>query len=300
MSKCDRNWVQNQMNESSRKATISRGIMKRKGIRIGGRVCTRNRSKVEKIRESLKHLKIEEKQIKLTKTKLSRGDPRSRDWFHDCDLDIRIGDHELSVQLHNLQFPLEDSLKRHSCLKRRVENSPVNSESLNHGRSERLKAKCGSSGSRPGVSGRIGKSRDQLEKRYSDWNGDSQTSKSDFSMSETVGFNENTMKSDSDKDQRPLSPPNSPLYDMPPPSTPAQKRERRAKRLLQLERWKKCETSRSRQERYQRRAQDREAETMQKSVSMDSRRVQWSYDLVQTVYINDPDDEPNRMDLPMV
>jgi len=300
MSKCDRNWVQNQMSESSRKATISRGIMKRKGIRIGGRVCTRNRSKVEKIRESLKHLKIEEKQIKPTKTKLSRGDPGSRDWFHNCDLDIRIGDHELSVQLHNLQFPLEDSLKRHSCLKRRVENSPVNSESLNHGRSERLKAKCGSSGSRPGVSGRIGKSRDQLEKRYSDWNGDSQTSKSDFSMSETVGFNENTMKSDSDKDQRPLSPPNSPLYDMPPPSTPAQKRERRAKRLLQLERWKKCETSRSRQERYQRRAQDREAETMQKSVSMDSRRVQWSYDLVQTVYINDPDDEPNRMDLPMV
>jgi len=300
MSKCDRNWVQNQMSESSRKATISRGIMKRKGIRIGGRVCTRNRSKVEKIRESLKHLKIEEKQIKPTKTKVSRGDPGSRDWFHDCDLDIRIGDHELSVQLHNLQFPLEDSLKRHSCLKRRVENSPVNSESLNHGRSERLKAKCGSSGSRPGVSGRIGKSRDQLEKRYSDWNGDSQTSKSDFSMSETVGFNENTMRSDSDKDQRPLSPPNSPLYDMPPPSTPAQKRERRAKRLLQLERWKKCETSRSRQERYQRRAQDREAETMQKSVSMDSRRVQWSYDLVQTVYINDPDDEPNRMDLPMV
>jgi len=292
--------VQNQMSESSRKATISRGIMKRKGIRIGGRVCTRNRSKVEKIRESLKHLKIEEKQIKPTKTKLSRGDPGSRDWFHNCDLDIRIGDHELSVQLHNLQFPLEDSLKRHSCLKRRVENSPVNSESLNHGRSERLKAKCGSSGSRPGVSGRIGKSRDQLEKRYSDWNGDSQTSKSDFSMSETVGFNENTMRSDSDKDQRPLSPPNSPLYDMPPPSTPAQKRERRAKRLLQLERWKKCETSRSRQERYQRRAQDREAETMQKSVSMDSRRVQWSYDLVQTVYINDPDDEPNRMDLPMV
>lgn len=119
-------------------------------------------------------------------------------------------------------------------------------------------------------------------------------------MSETVGFDADTMKSDSDKDQRPLSPPNSPLYDMPPPSTPAQKRERRAKRLLQLERWKKCETSRSRQERYQRRAQDREAETMQKSVSMDSRRVQWSHDLVQTVYINGPDDEPNRMNSPMV
>ena len=287
------------MSESSRKATISRGIMKRKGIRIGSRVCTRSRSKVEKIRESLKHLKIEEKQIKPTKTKVSRGDPGSKDWFHDCDLDIRIGDHELSVQLHNLQFPLEDSLKRHSFLKRRMENSLVNSESLNHGRSERLKAKCESSGSRPGMSGRIGKSRDQLEKHYSDWNGDSQTSKSYSSMSESVGFDEDTMKYDSDKDQRSLSPPNSPLYDMPPPSTPAQKQERRAKRLLQLERWKKCETSRSRKERYQRRTQEEEV-TMQKSVSMDSRRVQWSHDLVQTVYINHPDDEPNCMDSPMV
>lgn len=273
--------------------------MKRKGIRIGSRVCTRSRSKVEKIRESLKHLKIEEKQIKPTKTKVSRGDPGSKDWFHDCDLDIRIGDHELSVQLHNLQFPLEDSLKRHSFLKRRMENSLVNSESLNHGRSERLKAKCESSGSRPGMSGRIGKSRDQLEKHYSDWNGDSQTSKSYSSMSESVGFDEDTMKYDSDKDQRSLSPPNSPLYDMPPPSTPAQKQERRAKRLLQLERWKKCETSRSRKERYQRRTQEEEV-TMQKSVSMDSRRVQWSHDLVQTVYINHPDDEPNCMDSPMV
>lgn len=294
------------MSESSRKATISRGVMKRKGIH--SRICTRSRSKVEKIRESLKNLKIEENQIKPIRNKVSTDDPNSRSWFHDFDLDFRIGDKELTVQLHSLQFPLEGSLKRHSCLNRKGEKSPVNSESLSRSRSERCKAKFDSG---PGMLGRNkGKSRDQLEKCYSDWNhGDSQTSKSYLSMSETVDIVEDTRKRkcDSDlqtniainKDQSPPSPPNSPLYDMPPPSTPAQKQERRAKRLLQLERWKKCETSRSRQERYNRRAQGA-AETMQKSISMDSRRVQWSQDLVQTVYIDDSDDEPNRMDSSMV
>lgn len=294
------------MSEASLKTTISRGVMKRHGIR--SRVSTRNRSKVEKIRESLKHLKLEEKQIKPTRNKVSRGDPSSRDWFHDRDLDIRIGDQEVSVQINKLTFPLGGSLKRHSCPKRTVEKPQGNSESLSHSRSERSKAKCDSSGSHPGMSERKGKSRDQLEKRYSDWNGDCQTPKSYSSMSETIGIVEDTLKRkcDSDlqtnitidKDQGSPSPPNSPLYDMPPPSTPAQRQERRAKRLLQLERWKKCEASRSRQERYQRRAQE-VAETMQKSVSTDSRRVQWSHDLVQTVYI-DPDDEPNLMDFPMV
>lgn len=294
------------MSEASLKTTISRGVMKRQGIR--SRVSTRNRSKVEKIRESLKHLKLEEKQIKPTRNKVSRGDPSSRDWFHDRDLDIRIGDQELSVQINKLKFPLGGSLKRHSCPKRTVEISQGNSESLSHSRSERSKAKCNSSGSHPGMSERKGKSRDQLEKRYSDWNGDCQTPKSYSSMSETIDIVEDTLerKCDSDletnvtidKDQSSPSPPNSPLYDMPPPSTPAQRQERRAKRLLQLERWKKCEASRSRHERYQRRAQE-VAETMQKSMSMDSRHVQWSHDLVQTVYI-DPDDEPNLMDFPMV
>jgi len=224
-------------------------------------------------------------------------------------LDIPIGGKELSVQLHNLQIPLEGLLKRHSCLKRTGEKSVVNSESLSCSRSERDKAKCDSS---PGISGRNkGKSRDQPQKYYTDWNhGDSQTSKSHSSMSESVGIVEDTRKRkcdiDSsqtniaiDKDQSSPSPPNSPLYDMPPPSTLAQKQERRAKRLLQLERWKKCETSRSRQERYNRRAQGA-AETMQKSVSADSRYVQWSQDLVQTIYIDDSDDEPNLMDSPMV
>ena len=278
--------------------------MKRKGIR--SRVCTRNRSKMDKIRESLKSLKIEEKEIKPTRSKVSRGDPISWSWFHDCDLDVRIHDKELSVQLHNLQFPLEGSLKRFSCLKRKGEKSPVNSESLSLSRSERCKAKCESS---PDMSGKNkGNSRDQQEKCNSDWNhGDSQSSKSHSYMPETVGIVEDTRKRkcDSDlqsniaidKDQS--SPPNSPLFDMPPPSTPAQKQERRAKRLLQLERWKKCETSRSRQERYKRRAQEA-GKTIQKSVSMDCRRVQWSQDLVQTVYIDDLDDEPNLMDSSMV
>ena len=280
--------------------------MKRKGIR--SRVCTRNRSKMDKIRESVKSLKIEENQIKPIRNKVSRGDPSSCSWFHDCDLDIRIHDKELPVQLRNLQFPLEGSLKRHSCLKRKGEKSPVDSENLSRSRSERCKAKCDSS---PGMSGgNKGKSRDQLEICYSDWDhGDSQSSKSHSHMPETVGIVEDTRKRkcDSDlqtnnaidKDQSSPSPPNSPLYDMPPPSTFAQKQERRAKRLLQLERWKKCETSRSRQERYKRRAQEAE-KTIKKSVSMDCRRVQWSQDLVQTVYIDDSDDEPNLMASPMV
>lgn len=282
--------------------------MKRKGIR--SRVCTRNSSKMDKIRESLKSLKIEEKQIKPTRNKVSRGDSSSCRWFHDCDLDIRIHDKELSGQLHNLQFPLEGSLKRHSYQKRKGEKSPVNSESLSRSRSERCEAKCDIS-SAAGMSGRnTGKSRDQLEKCYSDWNhGDSQSSTSHSYMPETEGIVEDTRKrkceSDFqtniaiDKDQSSPSPPNSPLYDMPPPSTPAQKQERRAKRLLQLERWKKCETSRARQERYKRRAQEAD-KIIQKSVSMDCRRVQWSQDLVQTVYIDDSDDEPNLMDSPMV
>ena len=272
------------MSESSRKATISRGIIKRKGIR--SRVCTRNRSKMEKIRESLNNLKIEVKQIKPIRNKVSRGDPSARSWFHDCDL--------------------EGSSKRYSCLQRKGEKSPVNSESLS--RSERCKAKCDSS---PGMTGRNkGKSKDQLEKCFSDWNhGDSQTSKSCSPMSENVRIVGDTRKRKCDtdlqaniaidKDQSSPSPPNSPLYDMPPPSTLAQKQERRAKRLLQLERWKKCETSRSRQERYKRRAQEA-AETIQKSVSMDTRRVQWSQDLVQTVYIDDLDNEPNLMDSSLV
>ena len=72
---------------------------------------------------------------------------------------------------------------------------------------------------------------------------------------------------------------------MPPPSTPAQKRARRAKRQLQLERWRTYEASKSRQERYQRRAQVA-AETADRPV-LDLRRVQWSNNLVQTVYIDD-------------
>jgi len=261
---------------------------------------------VEKIRESLKNLKIEEKQFKPTRSKVVRGGPSSRSWFHDYDLDIPIGGKELSVQLHNLQIPVEGLLKKHSYLKHTGEKSIVNSDSLSCSRSERGKVKCDSS---PGISGR-NKSRDQLQKCYSDWNqGDSQTSKSHSSVSETGGIAEDTCKRkcdidlqtnvDIDKDQSSPSPPNSPLYDMPPPSTLAQKQERRAKRLLQLERWKKIETSRSRQERYNRRAQG-SAETMQKSVSAESRCVQWSQDLVQTIYIDDCDDEPNFMDSPMV
>lgn len=81
------------------------------------------------------------------------------------------------------------------------------------------------------------------------------------------------------------SPPHSPLlYDIPPPSTPAQKKERRAKRKLQLERWRKYETSKCRQERYEKR-EKRDRNSM--GPVLESRHIQWSSNLVQTMYIND-------------
>ena len=339
-----------EMSTASLKEMSLRGVTKRKGTHTHSRVFTRSRSKVEKIRESLKHLKLEEKQIKSTRNKVFRGDPGSQDWSHD--LDVRIGDQEISVRINKL--PLAASaLKRRSCPKHiKAEESGVNSESLYRGRSERSKSKCDSSGSRPGMLNNCSeikdqfllKEREQLKNRDSDWNDDCQTPESCSSMSDTIGIVNDSLKrkcgndlqettsknfkgkrdqwqsgasnagpfkeshtavigesdiAQIDKDQCSPSPPNSPLYDMPPPSTPAQKQARREKRHLQLERWKKYEATRSRQERYQRRAQEA-VETMQKSVLMDSRRVQWSDDLVHTVYINNPDDEPNLMDSLMV
>lgn len=90
-----------------------------------------------------------------------------------------------------------------------------------------------------------------------------------------------------DRDEFSLSPPNSPLYDMPPPSTPAQKKTRREKRSIQLERWRKYEASKSRQERYQRRMQESAKTVHQNDLAQDSKRVKWSVNLVQTVYIDD-------------
>ncbi|KAJ7333840.1 hypothetical protein OS493_015932 [Desmophyllum pertusum] len=143
------------------------------------------------------------------------------------------------------------------------------------------------------------KSTEETEQLESDWNAECQTPVSETATRVewqmlSLSAGEETCGSVSEdpniaivNDQRSPSPPNSPLYDMPPPSTPAQKRARRAKRYLQLERWKKYEASRSRQERYQKRAQETVG-TIQRSVSLDSRRVQWSHDLVQTVYIDHP------------
>ena len=85
------------------------------------------------------------------------------------------------------------------------------------------------------------------------------------------------------------SPENSPLYDMPPPSTPAQKRARRAKRQIQLERWRKYEEKRGRQERYQRRHKrhsGNEEKQFQTAVK-NSVHIHWKPDL-EKVYIFSP------------
>lgn len=331
------------MNAASLEKRNLRGVTKRKGTGTRSRV-TRNRSKVEKIRESLKHLTLEEKQIKPTRNKVFRGDQGSQDSIHD--LGVRISNQEISVQINKLP------LGAYTCPKHKLKTgkSQVYSESFYRSRSERYKSKCDSSGSRPGMlncssEGKdqfLLKEREQLKKRDSDWSDECQTSEGCSSMSEAIGIVDDSLKTKCDndlhettlkdfkgkrvqwqqpaagpceetdvtfieesnidqinKDQCSPSPPNSPLYDMPPPSTPAQKQARREKRHLQLERWKRYEASRSRQERYQRRAQEA-AEAIQKSVSRAYRRVQWRDDLVQTVYIDDPDDEPNLMESLMV
>lgn len=43
---------------------------------------------MDKIREFLKSLKIEEKEIKLIRNKVFRGDLSLWSWFYDCDLDV--------------------------------------------------------------------------------------------------------------------------------------------------------------------------------------------------------------------
>lgn len=100
-----------------------------------------------------------------------------------------------------------------------------------------------------------------------------------------VGGEKSSYEDNRDKVEYSPTSPNSPLlYDIPPPSTFAQKKERREKRKLQLERWRKYDMSKSRQERYERRA--RTDENAMDSV-FDSRHVQWSSNLVQTVFISD-------------
>ena len=85
-----------------------------------------------------------------------------------------------------------------------------------------------------------------------------------------------------------LSPDNSLLYDMPPPSTPAQKRARKAERQLQLERWRKREEVRGRQERYQRRQNwnSANAETHSETSSRVTAHVQWKPDLVEVYFFS--------------
>lgn len=101
----------------------------------------------------------------------------------------------------------------------------------------------------------------------------------------SVSMAEPSNDNNQDEAESSTSPPHSPLlYDIPPPSTPAQKKERRAKRKLQLERWRKYEMSKCRQERYEKR-EKRDRNSM--GPVLESRHIQWSSNLVQTMYIND-------------
>lgn len=91
------------------------------------------------------------------------------------------------------------------------------------------------------------------------------------------------------KNATPDSPENSPLYDMPPPSTLAQKRARRAKRQIQLERWRKYEEKKGRQERYERRHRrhSRNKGIQIQNAAKTSVHIQWKTDL-EKVYIFSP------------
>lgn len=299
--------------------TSPRGVSKRKGNR--SRLLTRNRSKVEKLRESLDYLKLEEKQIEPTKDKVSADGATLRVLLHDLSAPDGARGVKVPIQTSS-RLPLGGTIIKKHTWQKGLKQIP--SEELTRNRFE----------SCPDFSfSRSDEENDALSKKsklVDGKNDECQTHESYTSVSKTASMTENSpkRKCDSDvqetklknlkgsssrfeweklgqfsaisseespsptsqethiaidNDQHSPSPPNSLLYDMPPPSTPAQKQARRAKRRLQVERWKKYEVSKSRQERYQRRTQGA-AET---TLSLDSRHVQWSHDLVQTVYFDD-------------
>ena len=73
------------------------GVSKRKGNR--GKMVTRNRLKLEKLRESLHCLSLEEEQVETTRSKLRGDGPTLRVLLRD--LAVPVGSHGIRVQIHS-------------------------------------------------------------------------------------------------------------------------------------------------------------------------------------------------------
>ncbi|KAJ7360033.1 hypothetical protein OS493_019123 [Desmophyllum pertusum] len=237
-------------------------IVKRRCRRISLRRCALgNRSKAEKVKES-STLRLNEKQIEATRNKAYkdvRDGPRLRVLLHD----IRVSGQGSAISLPT-KFPSGGSIKLHNCQKYLLKE-------LSTEETDQLECQTPVSETIADDNSPKGKCDNDLQNNKSTNLKAATVKWQELALSvgkETHGCVSEGPNIAIDKDQYSPSPPSSPLYDMPPPSTPAQKQARRAKRLLQLERWKKIEASRSRQERYLRRGQEK-PETMQRSVPLD-------------------------------
>ena len=276
------------------------------------RILTRNRSKVERLRESLNDLNLEEKTASVTGSKTWKYPSSFHVSLHDFRYGNRISDQGSSAGISVPTYkdiPLGGTiLERHSCgthsrarsdMKKvtfdishefGMEKSPwdTSRELFQSDNEKSMTAGVKSPSGTPPWN--TGSGNDFFSSISTGRKCDKELFYHAFEPLKSFKGTEdhgNDDDDDRDKDKVKDSPslPNSPLYDMPPPSTLAQKQERRAKRNLQLERWQKYEASKSRQERYDRRQQGT-SKTAVRSV-LDSRHVQWSNILVQTVYIDD-------------
>lgn len=286
-------------------STRSGGVRKRKGTSVAKcRILTRNRSKVERLRESLNDLH-------LTGSKTWKNPSSLHVSLHDFQYGNRISDQGSSAGFAvptYKEIPLGGTiLKRNSCGMHSRARSDMKKvtfdishefgmeESQWHTSGEMFQSdnpKSVTAGIRS-PSGMPPWDTGSGNDFFSSISTGRKCGKEPFyhafeplkSFKGTRDHGNDDDDRGKDKVQASPSPPNSPLYDMPPPSTLAQKQERRAKRNLQLERWRKYEASKSRQERHERRQQGT-SRTAVRSV-LDSRHVQWSNILVQTVYIDD-------------
>lgn len=279
------------------------GVRKRKAGNRGKMVVTRNRLNGEKVRESLHCLNLEEEPVEIKRNKFSGEGPSLIVLLHDFA--FPVGAHGIRVQIHNSECSNSQDVKEQWKTQREetidvTENKITSAEcdgfefrpaSLST-RSEieqdnRAFESC-TSVSKASLTETSPKRKlqgDEKQTRVKNLKGSSSRFKwemlGQLSTMSNVQFSDTHLTINTEHNSP--SPPNSPLYDMPRPSTPAQKQARRAKRQLQLERWEKYDVSRSRQERYKRRNQ----EIAETTLSLDSRHIQWSHDLVQTVYIDD-------------
>lgn len=313
------NIIQVKIGKEREMSSRPKGVTKRKGFNTSKcRMTTRNRLKVEKLRESFKDLNFEESNKCLPGSKNSKSSVSLRVRLHnlrgigashgtiadlscacvenhasgDCStLQIYSGMHT-KIRSHPEKVGFDNfhgvELEKHKCesasdlLGSQLTDMNDSDVSLWDSGSEDTRVSSLSIDTKNNPEGKQDKAlfRDSRVLKIT-------TEKNPFNAS-NVSMGEPNDDDNRDKAERSPSARHSPLlYDLPPPSTPAQKKERREKRKLQIERWRKYEMSKSRQERYEKRGK-KDRNSM--DPVLDSRHIQWSSNLVQTVYINDLND----------